>query len=214
MDSSNTIPEQLVLGLGLAFILASLAILALNKRQRDTVLRRIHFQRRRTSGAKTPPCSFPPENGNLDRASEKNPALTHPYPDYINSFPPSRRSVLLQVAECVSAASREILTGPEPSVDFLRDDSLPTTRSYDLENSSPKYTPTGFSTAEIKALGDFPPYDILSGVPLPEAYEGFDSAKAIPRPYRPFRWAYHQTMCEWLPPVIIVYPENSKADLL
>ncbi len=196
MNSWNRVPEQLVLVLGLVFILTSLTILVLNKRQRDTVLRRIHFQRRRTSGAKTPPRSLSPEKGNLDRGAEKNQALTHLCPDYINSFPPSRRSVLPKLAEYVSAANREILLGPEPSVDFLRDDSLPTTRSYDLENSSPKYTPTGFSTAEIKALGDFPPYDILSGVPLPEAYEGFNSAKAIPRPYRPFRWAYHQTMCE------------------
>ena len=205
MDSWNTIREQLVLGLGLAFILTSLAILVLNKRQRDTVLRQIHLQRRRTSGAKTPPRSFSPEKGNLDQASERNSALTHPYPDYINSFPPSRRFVLPILVDYVSAANQEIFIRPEPSVDFLRDDSLPTTRSYDLENSSPKYTPTGFSTAEVKALGDFPPYDILSGVPLPEAYEGFDSTKAIPRPYRPMRWAYHQTMCEWCSPLLNVF---------
>lgn len=205
MDSWNTIREQLVLGLGLAFILTSLAILVLNKRQRDTVLRRIHFQRRRTSGAKTPPRSFSPEKGNLDQASERNSALTHPYPDYINSFPPSRRFVLPILVDYASAANKEIFIRPEPSVDFLRDDSLPTTRSYDLENSSPKYTPTGFSTAEVKALGDFPPYDILSGVPLPEAYEGFDSTRAIPRPYRPMRWAYHQTMCEWCSPLLNVF---------
>jgi hypothetical protein len=196
MDPWNAIAEQLVLGLGLAFILTSMAILVLNKSQRDTVLSQIHFQRRRTSGSKTPPRSFLPEKGNLEPAIEKNLVLTQPNTDFINSFPPSRRFVLPKLAERLSAASREILFSFEPSVDFLRDDSLPTTRSYDLENSSPKYTPTGFSTAEIKALGDFPPYDILSGVPLPEAYEGFDSAKAIPRPYRPFRWAYHQTMCK------------------
>jgi len=33
---------------------------------------------------------------------------------------------------------------------------------------------------------------------LPEPYGGFDPAKALPRPYRPFRWAYHQTMCTFL----------------
>lgn len=196
MDPWNATLKQLLLGLGLAFVLASMMILVLSKRQRDTVLHRIHLQRRRTSGAKTPPRSFSPGKVNLDTASEKQSALVQPHTDYINSFPPSRRSVLPKLVKCVSVANGEILVNSEPSLDFLRDDSLPTTRSYDLKNSSPKYTPTGFSTAEIKALGDFPAYDILSGVPLPEAYEGFDSDKAIPRPYRPFRWAYHQTMCE------------------
>lgn len=48
---------------------------------------------------------------------------------------------------------------------------------------------------EIKALGDFPDYSKISGVLLPKAYKEFDIEKARPRPYRPFRWAYHQTMC-------------------
>lgn len=56
------------------------------------------------------------------------------------------------------------------------------------------YTCTEFSVEEIKALGDFPDYAMLSGVPLPKPYEDFDITKAIPRPFRPFRWAYHQTM--------------------
>lgn len=57
-----------------------------------------------------------------------------------------------------------------------------------------KYSYAGFSIQEIKALGDFPDYATLSGVPLPDAYEQFDIDRAKPRPYRPFRWAYHQTM--------------------
>lgn len=196
MEFLDSFPNHFILGLGLAFIVTLFTVLSLNKRQRYSVLHRIHFQRRRTSGAGTPPRSFSPEKGESSQASEKDPTLTNPIPDHINSFPPSRRCVLPQLAGHASGANKEIHIGPEPSVDFLRDDSLPTTCSYDLENSSLKYTPTGFSTAEIKAMGDFPPYDILSGVPLPEAYDGFDSTKALSRPYRPFRWAYHQTMCE------------------
>jgi hypothetical protein len=57
-----------------------------------------------------------------------------------------------------------------------------------------KYTPTGFSVEEVKALGDFPDYATLAGVDLPEPYTDFDITKACARPYRPFRWAYHQTM--------------------
>lgn len=182
--------------LGIAFILTSFAILIMNQRQRDTILHCIQFQRHRISGAGTPPRWFSAEKEIPSRVSEKGPALTNITSDCINSFPPSRRFVLHQLAGYASATNEEILIGPEPSIEFLLNDSLPTTRSYDLENNPLKYTPTGFSTAEIKAIGDFPSYDILSGVPLPKAYEGFDSTKAIPRPYRPFRWAYHQTMCE------------------
>ena len=53
----------------------------------------------------------------------------------------------------------------------------------------------GFTMEEIRALGDFPDYATLSGVPLPEAYPEFDIRTAKPRPFRPVRWAYHQTMC-------------------
>lgn len=56
-------------------------------------------------------------------------------------------------------------------------------------------TPTGFTVADIIKLGRFPDYASLSGVPLPQCYHGFDIAKALSRPYRTFRWPYHQTMC-------------------
>ncbi|EIW85389.1 hypothetical protein CONPUDRAFT_150201 [Coniophora puteana RWD-64-598 SS2] len=39
-----------------------------------------------------------------------------------------------------------------------------------------------------------PDYAKLSGVPLPKPLPNFDYTKAKPRPYRPFRWEYHQTM--------------------
>ena len=64
--------------------------------------------------------------------------------------------------------------------------------------SADTYTPTGISLDEVKALGDFPDYATLSGVPEPAAYREFKIDKAIPRPYRPFRWKYHQTMCKFL----------------
>ncbi|EWC44516.1 hypothetical protein DRE_06688 [Drechslerella stenobrocha 248] len=51
-----------------------------------------------------------------------------------------------------------------------------------------------FTPAEIAALGRFPNYAALTGVPLPAAYSNFDISRAKPRPYRPFRWPYHQTM--------------------
>lgn len=41
---------------------------------------------------------------------------------------------------------------------------------------------------------EFPDYFALSGVPLPTPVKDFDVDKAKPRPYRPFRWDYHQHM--------------------
>lgn len=57
------------------------------------------------------------------------------------------------------------------------------------------YTATGFSTQEIRALGRFPDYSVLSGVPNPQPVSPrWDINKAIFRPFRPFRWNYHQHM--------------------
>ncbi|EHK96339.1 hypothetical protein M7I_7984 [Glarea lozoyensis 74030] len=63
-----------------------------------------------------------------------------------------------------------------------------------MDTRSPKYTPTGLSTEEIIALGDFPAYDILTGVPNPSPFKEFNPLTAVTRPYRPLRWNYHQTM--------------------
>jgi hypothetical protein len=191
------VPDQLILGLGVILVLSSIVILSVNKRHRDAVLGRLHFHHRRASGASTPPRSFSPSKKapiTPTGGKESLPSTTLT-PDYVNTFPPSRRSVLPELAEQASAENAKVLLSTEPSVDCILKEILPTTRSYDLNNDVPKYTPTGFSTDEIKAMGDFPAYDILSGVPLPEPYQNFDPARALPRPYRPFRWAYHQTMC-------------------
>lgn len=72
---------------------------------------------------------------------------------------------------------------------------IPFEQNYMVANPS-MYTPMGISIGEVKALGEFPDYSKLSGVPMPEAYSEHNLETAIPRPYRPFRWAYHQTMCK------------------
>lgn len=53
------------------------------------------------------------------------------------------------------------------------------------------YTPTGFSSNDIKCLGRFPDYATLSGVRFPESLPHFDIKTASARPYRPVRWPYH-----------------------
>ena len=65
---------------------------------------------------------------------------------------------------------------------------------------------TNRTPGEIANYGHFPDYSALSGVPLPVPYEKFDIERALPRPYRPFRWAYHQTMCTYRRKAWIKYP--------
>ncbi|KAI9745482.1 MAG: hypothetical protein M1818_001016 [Claussenomyces sp. TS43310] len=176
--------------------LTGLTVLCMNKQQRELLRSRLFFLRHRDPGSKTPPRSLSPGKSEITPAQklEGNPAFAATPPNLIKAFPPSRREALVQLAKTAAGANKRILIGAEPSKDALRDDALPSERAYDLENDAPKYTATGFSTAEIKALGDFPAYDVLSGVRLPQAYPGFDPSRALARPYRPLRWVYHQTM--------------------
>ncbi|KAF3288663.1 hypothetical protein TWF970_005721 [Orbilia oligospora] len=61
-------------------------------------------------------------------------------------------------------------------------------------NLPPAYPLKAYTLAQITSIGPSPCYATLTGVPLPEPYHAFDIKTAKPRPYRPFRWAYHQTM--------------------
>jgi hypothetical protein len=157
-----------------AFVASSAYFLLSQKSKRDIVLDRLHINRRRVSGAKTPPRSLSPSKKQAQGLTESN---------YVDTFPPSRRPTLAAL-------------GLQPSDERPNwsNNMVPIETSYtDAEDSM--YMPCGFSVKEIKALGDFPDYSRLSGVPLPTPYTNFDIHKALPRPYRPFRWAYHQTMC-------------------
>ncbi|KAE8349969.1 hypothetical protein BDV28DRAFT_163255 [Aspergillus coremiiformis] len=105
---------------------------------------------------------------------------------YVDVLPPQGRQALTALPNFETVSS-------EVGEKEVLKDILPMTTDYRVcEND--RYTPTGFSVAEIKALGDFPDYATLSGVPLPKEYPEFNIDKALARPYRPFRWGYHQTM--------------------
>jgi hypothetical protein len=169
--------------LGAAF-LASSAYLLIQRGRQNLILERLHIVRRRVSGAGTPPRSLSP--------SEKTVSSTEP--NYADTFPPSRRFTL---ADTNSASKPDveckILDEPDET---WKTNLVPVDTSY-LHADDSHFLPCGFSVKEVKALGDFPDYATLSGVPLPSPYWEFDIKKALPRPYRPFRWAYHQTMCMW-----------------
>ena len=117
---------------------------------------------------------------------------TSPSAPHLLQFPPSRRHVLASL----SGVEKFRRDGEEISPETLRARALSTTTTTaaDLDKDD-LYTPTGFLTQEIRALGRFPDYGLLSGVrpPAPVAAD-WDISKAVFRPYRPLRWGYHQHM--------------------
>lgn len=168
-----------VLLVGLVVISVAGICLALDKSYGKSLLTRVSFRGRKASTAKTPPRSLSPE---------KKPTTGPTSPSsYADVLPPQRRQALANLTD--NAVPWRTVDEKEVKANIL-----PMTMDY---RSSPDeiYTPTGFSVGEIKALGNFPDYAELSGVPLPRPYHEFNIDSALPRPYRPFRWAYHQTMC-------------------
>jgi hypothetical protein len=188
--------------LGVAF-LASAAYLLIQRGRRNIILERLHIARRRVSGARTPPRSLSPG---------KNTIISNTEPDYADTFPPSRRFTLGDNG-LVSKSNKQSEKLKEPEEEWKRN-LIPMNMSY-LDADESCFVPCGFSIKEVKALGHFPDYATLSGVPLPNPYLDFDIKKAQPRPYRPFRWAYHQTMCECLeqsvPRKVLTMNSNHKA---
>ena len=51
---------------------------------------------------------------------------------------------------------------------------------------------------QVSGKNKLPDYSKLTGFPAPKPIHHFDIDTAKPRPYRPIRWEYHQTMCELL----------------
>ena len=183
---------QSIIYLAIAVLLSNIALLVLTKGQRETIYARVSSwapavaRGRRISSARTPPRSLTPE--------KKVPNNAPPPADYRDILPPSSREALLKVSESLSSSQKKMIGRLEVSLEEFTKNLIPFEADF-RECGPSTCTPMEISMAEIKALGDFPDYSKLSGVPLPEAYKEFEIEKALPRPYRPFRWAYHQTMC-------------------
>ncbi|KAL0943584.1 uncharacterized protein CTRU02_201471 [Colletotrichum truncatum] len=105
---------------------------------------------------------------------------------YVKVFPPSQRTALTKLGPQYDNIT-EVNLGitPKPLLK-LHDDYRTADPSF--------FNFSGFSVGDIRSLGDFPDYAALSDVALPSPLHAFNVDKAVPRPYRPFRWAYHQTM--------------------
>lgn len=177
-DRNDTM-EDLSLVLGGVSVFVIVLFLVISGRLRDYLLRRIEGRRPRISISPTLPPFL---------TSEKQPASAKH--SAFESFPPLRREELARVTGNKLGGTKTII-----DEDNIKQSLLPLTANYEI-SADDLYTPTGFSVRDIKTLDTFPDYETLSGVPLPEAYAQFDINNALPRPYRPFRWNYHQTMCK------------------
>ena len=156
--------EALIVLLGAIFGISTAIILALQKERRGIILERLRFRQRKNSGSKTPPQTLSPEK----KKSFQNVST----PDYSTTFPPSRRSALAE--NRLKASLLEAVAAPR--TDRIGR-MLPMEISY-LEATDDMLTPCKISVKEVKALGNFPDYASLSGVPLPQPYHDFDIRKA------------------------------------
>lgn len=179
--------EKYLFFFGFCFCLTTITFLLLSQRQREVLFNRFRFRGRRLSSATTPPRSLSPEKG----TPSGGPVTKD---DFLEHFPPQRREALVEAAKGLPFSRRRKIAGAPISDEALKQSIMPFEAEWSKCDGS-LCTSTGISVNEIKALGDFPDYAKISGVPLPEAYENFDIDAAIPRPYRPFRWNYVQTMC-------------------
>jgi hypothetical protein len=155
---------------------------------RDVLAKCIGFRDRKVTIAKIPLPSLSPNKPSPSPTSSSS---------YNDVLPPSRREALAKVVGELSKNKPKDIKEEE-----IRRFILPMVADYKSSEGN-RYTPTRLSVAEIIAIGDFPDYAELSGVPLPRPYLEHDINKALPRPYRPFRWSYHQTMCMLFIAVVI-----------
>lgn len=178
---------------GLVFAISTLIYITLNPKSRNVVFDRLRFPRLKANGALTPPGSVSPGKH----------ATSQPGNDEL--FPPHRR-------ECLAELPSNSLRGPGKSAKELSQTPpdytklTPDNAACNTDELLEHTTATGFTVEEIRRLGDFPDYATLSGIPLPNAYKEFDIRTALPRPYRPYRWPYFQTMCTlWRPMVMVLH---------
>lgn len=196
-------PSTYLYILGIAFTIVTVLYFARNGKQRALLLSRLRLDSERKLSWAPPRSPSPAKQG----LSEK-PTLPAGQ-EYRDTFPPCRRPALAELTDTrfsVGGKSGKGLSElPHNTSKPLPDDTnvlAPQYRKYS--------TPTGFTVEEVKALGNFPDYATLSGVPLPASYTNFDIRTALARPYRPFRWEYHQTMCKYNIYLITTAPASDR----
>ncbi|KAI6083250.1 hypothetical protein F4821DRAFT_245253 [Hypoxylon rubiginosum] len=174
-----------IVWLASAIVLSLISFLALNRSQKDVVLRRLGLGRGSASRPSTPTLEKQTSSSSKPLASSTS--------DLFATLPPSQRGQLSKMVETMPAAQRQAMGDLSFDPATFARSLLGFEEDYRTADDA-KYCYSGFSVRELKALGNFPDYSALSEVPKPQPYLEFDIDHAKPRPYRPFRWAYHQTM--------------------
>lgn len=177
-----------IVWLASAIVLSLISFLALNRSQKDVVLRRLGLGRGSASRPSTPTLEKQTSSSSKPLASSTS--------DLFATLPPSQRGQLSKMVETMPAAQRQAMGDLSFDPATFARSLLGFEEDYRTADDA-KYCYSGFSVRELKALGNFPDYSALSEVPKPQPYLEFDIDHAKPRPYRPFRWAYHQTMCAY-----------------
>lgn len=178
--------NYILLALGASLTTIFIIYIALDAGLRRDILARLGLPTSQRTEIFTPTKSLTPEKQGLPNSN----APPTP-PTYGDVFPPHRREALADLSsDAMDGRARQASERPP---DYSR--LTPDQRVCNSDQTLNHMTATGFTLDEIRQLGDFPDYATLSGVPLPEPYKEFDIKTAKPRPYRPLRWAYHQTMC-------------------
>ncbi|KAK5174826.1 uncharacterized protein LTR77_001909 [Saxophila tyrrhenica] len=169
-----------------AFLIASVFFVAVIPGRRAILLDRFQTSKQKASVSLTPPRLITPHE-------KQRPVRNTSQPQYADVFPPHRRLALADLpSDALKGSGATGLELSKLSPDYSK--PVPDKAVSNSDELLDRTTPTGYSVAEIKRLGDFPDYASLSGIPLPTAYEAFNIDTAMPRPYRPYRWPYHQTM--------------------
>ena len=180
--------NMLLLALAIAVTVSSVALLAFKPKRRHVILDRIGRYTRGVQSSSTAPRSSSPEKRGVAPPNSQTQQSRE------DMFPPHRRETLAQLApgslNGPGKSAKELSEEPPDYTRLTPDNAVCNTDEF-LHHT----TATGFTVEEIRRLGDFPDYPTLSGVPLPNEYKEFDIRTAMPRPYRPYRWPYHQTMC-------------------
>ncbi|KAL7274876.1 hypothetical protein RUND412_002209 [Rhizina undulata] len=182
--------------LGITLLLASTLYFTLRWRTRKVIVEKF-ITRGRLDTAATPPRSLSPSPKRRCTATALQ--LTSGPPSEKPFSPTDDPSGVSQVRRASLTAIFTNILPKLPTATGFRRGSLAlnsdSRRGSTASNASDPGNDVVFRTKEeIEAYGDFPDYAQLSGVRLPVSYENFNIDTALPRPYRPFRWAYHQTM--------------------
>ncbi|KAK6335834.1 hypothetical protein TWF730_003209 [Orbilia blumenaviensis] len=101
--------------------------------------------------------------------------------------------IYILLASLAAALALISLLYPKRRYPLYKNDST-TIQKKPLQPTPSTYPLKSYTLPQITSIGRFPSYAALTGVPLPNAYPTFNISTAKPRPYRPFRWAYHHTM--------------------